>query len=319
MSWRSTTVVTLMVLSSSHCTSAPPADQARRTIKVTTGMAGASFQPLGTGLVEVFARRIPDVDFAAVETAGSVSNLEALQSGEADVGLAYADVAYMAYTGLLPDDRRPFRELRAVAVLHVSPVHVLVRSDSRIKSIAELRGRRVGIGPPGSGTALTSTLLLEAFDVPLDSTQQHSLPFTDAADGLTRGDLDAVVVVSADPVESVQRAIDGGARLLDIDSPTVTRLRDNYPFLRPALIPERTYQGLPDTVHTVGIDTLLVGRAGVSDTLATEITRAFFEALPELGSRLESFLFVDPDRAPATPIPLHAGAARYYRERELFR
>jgi TRAP transporter TAXI family solute receptor len=286
---------------------------------MTTGLEGASFRPISSALVAALGDRLPDIDFSLVETAGAVRNLEALQQGIADVGLAYADVAYMAYTGQLPDHAEPFDRLRGVALLHVSPVHVLVKADSDITSIAALRGRRVSTGPPGSGTAVTSALLLEAFDVPLDSVRQYDLQFPEAADRLMRGDLDAIIVVSADPAPSVQRAIDGGGQLLDIDNGAVSQLRERYMFLRPALIPKKAYRKALRSVHTVGLDTLLMGRADVDERDIARLTRALFEALPALGMKIGPFRRVDPGRAPATPIPLHAGAARYYRERELFR
>jgi TRAP transporter TAXI family solute receptor len=161
-------------------------------------------------------------------------------------------------------------------------------------------------------------LLLEAFNVPLTSVQLHNLPSIEAAQGLTRGELDAVFVLAADPSGTIHDALTGGARLLEIDNDTLIRLRDNYPFLRPALTAQLTDDGSMQPVHTVGIDTLLVTRAGLSEHLVSEITRAFFEALPELGADLQTWQLAEPDRAAATPIPLHPGAARYYRERELF-
>jgi TRAP transporter TAXI family solute receptor len=311
-------VAAILVLAGAACArQAPP--PAREQIRLATGMAGASFQPLGSALGQAIARRMPQTDVLIMETPGAVTNLTAIQHGEADVGLAYADVAFMAYTGQLPDAPGPFGQVRAIAVLHVSPVHVLAGANTAIRSPADLRGMRVGMGPAGSGTAVTSALLLEAFAVPLESVRQYSLGFSEAADQLAAGALDAAVVVSSDPVDSVQRALAAGARLLDIDGPAVTSLRTRYPFLKHALIPEATYPTLTRPVHTVGVDTLLLGRAGLSDATTRGIAEAFFAALPELGALPMPFRFVDPAQASATPIPLHAGASRYYRERELFR
>ena len=301
------------------CARPAPAADAREQIRFATGMAGASFQPLGAALGQAIERRMPRTDVVLVETPGAVTNLFAIQRGDADVGLAYADVAYMAFTGQLPDSPGPFAQVRAIAVLHVSPVHVLAGANTPIRTPADLRGKRVAMGPSGSGTAVTSALLLDAFAVPLDSVRQFSLSFSEAADQLANGTIDAAVVVSSDPVDSVRRALAGGARLLDIDGPAVTSLRSRYPFLKPALIPRDTYPSQPRAVHTVGMDTLLLGRAGLSDATAGGIAEAFFAALPELGALPMPFRFVDPVQASATPIPLHSGASRYYRGRELFR
>ena len=110
------------------------------------------------------------------------------------------------------------------------------------------------------------------------------------------------------------RALRGGARLLEIKGPEVDRLRVHYPLLRRTLLPRGTYPGQDVPLHTVGVDLLLVCRADLDTELVYELTRALFEEIPKHVRRQ-----VDPHRAPATVIPLHPGAARYYREREMQR
>jgi TRAP transporter TAXI family solute receptor len=106
---------------------------------------------------------------------------------------------------------------------------------------------------------------------------------------------------------------------LDVSGPTVQRLREEYPFLRPAVIPPGTYPGDLRPVQTLLVDVLLVCRADLDDRLARRLTGALFEVLPGLSSTNEFLRLIDLDRTPATPIPLHPGAALYYREKELGR
>jgi TRAP transporter TAXI family solute receptor len=291
---------------------------ARRTIRITTGLPGMTFKPLGEALVGAYANLLPDVHFQVVETAGSVSNIQHLEAGEAELGLALADVAYTAYSGRGGEFPTPARGVRALAVLHPSAVHVLVPAGSPVHSIAELRGR-IGVGPSGSGTAVTSALLLNAFGVRPDLVTNKALPFITAADALSTGGLDAAFVVAADPVDAVLRATTAGARLLDISGEQVQRLRAEYPFLRPGTIPAGTYPGEPQAVQTMLVDVLLLTREGVDEALVRRLTNALFDVLPELAAKNDFLRLMDPQRAPATPIPLHSGAALYYRERELSR
>ena len=277
-----------------------------------------TFKPLGEALAAEYARAVPGLRFEVVETPGSVTNLERLEAGEAELGLALADVAYTAYSQRGKEFRVPARQVRAIAVLHPSAVHVLVPASSSVGSIAELRGR-IGVGPSGSGTAVTSALLMDAFGVPAERIRNEAMPFVRAADALATDELDAAFVVAADPVDAVRRATAAGARLIPIAGEDVRRLREEYPFLRPGNIPAGTYPGQPAAVPTMLVDVLLLTRVGLDDELVRTLTSALFDVLPRLSAKNDFLRLMLAERAPATPIPLHPGAALYYRERELAR
>lgn len=298
---------------------APARAQRAINVRIATGLPGMTFKPLGAALVAGYARAMPDVHFEVVETAGSVRNLQDLQQGGAELGLVLADVSYMAYNGHISELAGAARAIRGLAVLHPSVVHVLVPADSAVQSIADLRGRRLGVGPPGSGSAITSALLLNAFGVQPTQVQEHAMPFIDLGDALARGDLDAAFIVAADPVEAVGRPMAKGARLLDIGADTVKMLRAAYPFLQPTVIPAGTYAGYDRPVQTVRVDVLLACREGLDDVFVRRLTAALFQILPDLAAGHDYLRLMDLRRAPATPIPLHPGAALYYREQELLR
>ena len=140
------------------------------------------------------------------------------------------------------------------------------------------------------------------------------LPVDEAVEKLLKGHVDAMFVTGRPPQDPVVQALGGGAHLLEINGPEIDNLRDYYPLLRRTVIPRGTYPGQDVPVHTVAIDLLLVCRADLSNELVYELTRAYFEQFPENVRRV-----TDIQRAPATVIPLHPGAARYYREREMNR
>ena len=173
------------------------------------------------------------------------------------------------------------------------------------------------MGPPGTGTSLIVQLLLEAFGVPLSSVHVEPLQFNDAADRLVQGTLDAMFDDAIYPAESVRIATKAGARLLPLTGPPIERLRHEYPFFRTAVIPQSSYPGVTQVIHTIGVDSLLICRRDLDEAVVYDLTKHFFEALPALSSSLKALRFMDLDESPATPIPLHDGAARYYREREL--
>ncbi len=293
----------------------PDAPAVRRTVRLTTGTPGAAFHPLSQALARAWAAAFPLLDVKTRNSAGSVANVEAIQSGNADVGLAFADVAYTAYVARLTNGAPEADSLRGIAVLELAPVHLVVRRDSAVKRVADLRGCRVAVGPGGSGLAITAQLVLAALGIDLKDVRVESLLYNEAAERLKAGTIDALFVTGRDPVEAVREAIGAGARMLPLAGPAIERLRHEYPFYRQTLIPGGTYPGHPDPLDTIGVDSLLVCRRGLDEALVHDLTAQFFAVLPSL----PMLSFMDLDQAPATPIPLHEGAGRYYRERELSR
>ncbi len=268
-------------------------------------------------LANAYRTLLPDLSFEIVATGGSVTQLEALQSGLADVGNAMADVAYMAWRGQLDESTEVFDHLRGMAVWQVTAVNVLVSPRSTLKSVADFRGLHVALGAPGSETVVAANLLLNAFGLTASDLRGEYLPFGEASARLADGELDAAFISSRYPSENVARATRDGARLLDVVGPPVDRLRKAYPFMRPALIPEGAFSEHSNSVHTIAVDNLLLCRADLDEQLAYTLTKQLLDALPFSNALVGSFPKFDLRRAPATPIPLHIGSARYYREREL--
>lgn len=288
-------------------------------LRFTTGIPGAGFHPLGAALARAYAVAFPDVSFEVLESAGSVRNVQAIERGAADLGFSFADVAYAAYTGRLEEEPVPFERLRGIAVLQLTPLHIVVRAHVPIRRIGDLRGHRVGVGPPGSGTALTSELVLRAYGIGANDVVVEHLAFNDAAEQILAGTLDAAFVNGGYPAESVTTVTRAGGHLLPIEGTPIDRLRAEYPFLRPTFIPKDTYPTNADVVPTVGLANVLICHENLDEALVYRLTEGLFEALPALSSERVSLRSMDVEQASATPIPLHDGAARYYREQELFR
>lgn len=258
--------------------------------------------------------QLPDITVQAVTPGGtSVTSLEDLQRGTTDFGIAMADVTYLAFAGQLDESPGQFDRLRGMAVLNPNTLHLIVAPGSRVNSIADLRGLHVALGPVGSATALLAQVLLKAYGLDLAQVRGERLPYTITAERLGRGDLDAAFMTQTLPSSPAMTAMKQGARLIDIEGPRVEQLRTRHPFLKPALLPADTYPNQRKAVHTVGVDLLLVCRADMDEDVVYRLLEAFFARRPGAAPP------ADFERAPATPIPLHPGAARYYRQRELER
>ena len=288
------------------------------TIRLSTGFPTGNFRPFSEALVKGYAQLMPDVRIEQVETRGSLGNIGGLQDGTVDVGLAQAGIAYMAYNGRLRESGKAMRGLRGIAILNSSAVHLMVGPGSPVRSMDELRGRRVGIGPDGSGAAVVSQVVLHGYFSPGEVHEvDANVPKTNAM--LLDNALAAAFTISSVPNDDAKHLTDAGARLLPIRGPGVDRLRTLYPFFRSEIIPAGAYRGQDQPVLTLSVDVVLLTSAGLDDALVRRLTEGLFRMLPQLSAELPFLKGMDPERAPATPIPLHRGAALYYRERELRR
>jgi TRAP transporter TAXI family solute receptor len=298
----------------------PPAAPRPMPITIATGGTGGVYFPLGDALARRFTEQIPGVAASAVATVASVFNMQAVEEGRADLAFTQGDVAYLAYTTGTSSNPRPHGNLRGMAVLYVNAVQIVTRADSGIHGMQDLRGKRVGVGAAGSGTEIAARIIIEASGLRYDEVHADDLGFAETAAQLKDRTLDAGFLVSSYPVAALTDATATmGLRLVPVDPAAVWRIREAYPFFKPVTIPEGTYRGQDTDVPTIGVDNLLVCRAGLSDELVHQMTRVLMESLPTLTSAHVAARGIDPDQAPATPIPLHPGAARYYRELELIR
>lgn len=297
-----------------------PAPQPLRTrVRITSGMPGAGFYPLGQALAREYERVLPNLDVEVRESDGAASNLEAIQRGDADIGLSHADATYLAFVGRRESRPDGFGRLRGIAMLQLAQVHVVVGRDSALRSVADLRGRRISLGRPSWGSSSSAALVLAAFGLALEDEIVQPLRYDDAAVRVSSGTLDALLVTGTYPLAAVQAATAAGAQILPLDGPAIDALRRNYPFFVRTSIPAGTYPRQANPIHTIGVHTLLVCRADLDEALVHDLTERLFEILPFLPPLQASIGQMDLRQAAATPIPLHEGAARYYRERELGR
>ena len=253
---------------------------------------------------------LPDITPRIVEAEGSLAGVRALQTKDADLAIVMADIAYQAHTGQSGTTPKPAGPIRGVAVLNVNTVYLAAARSAAVESIADLRGRRVATGAAASATTVIAESLLDASGVGLHGVRAERLSNQDTLKQLSSGELDAAFLsLNA----SVHTAVAGGARLIHIDGPWIEGLRQRYLFLQTVLVPAGTYAGQTEPIRTVGVDLLLACRADLDQSVVYRLIKAYFEGLQR------SAPTTDLDRAPATPIPLHPGAARYYRERALSR
>ena len=261
---------------------------------------------------------VPGLVAIAIAANGSVANVTDIQAGRLEAGLAQSDVAYWAMNGTGSfDSRPPARDLRAIAYLYPEAVHLVVRKGSGIRSVADLKGKRVSLDEPGSGTLADARLVLGAFDLTERDLKAEYLKPPDAGARLEAGEIDAFFFVGGWPVPAIAEL----AERIDIDIVPISggqaeQRLTRYSFFSFERVPEGTYRGVP-ALSTVSVGALLITSAkqeeelihGVAKALWNVNTRALLDTGHAKGRDIRR------DRALKNlVIPLHPGAERYYRE-----
>jgi uncharacterized protein len=288
-------------------------------LTILTGSPAGSFYPVGRELARVYNDTVPGVQTSTFSTTGPVKVLE-VQEGRADIAFTQADVAYMAYWRGNERNPSPHDRLRGMAVLWVNTVQVVVRTDSGIHRFEDLRGRRVAVGRKGSVTEDAARIVIEGHGMTFGDVKPEYRSFADLIPGVLHRTVDAGFMMASYPVSVIEDLnVRVGLRVLPITHDVANHIRSSYPYMRPVTIPANTYTNQVEDVATVGVDNVLVCRDDLSDELVYQLTKTLFQSLPMLARSNPAARLIDPDQGPITPIPLHRGAARYYRERELLK
>ena len=264
---------------------------------------------------------VPGLVATSVASNGSVANVAAIGAGTAQSGFVQSDVAFWAYTGTGVYDGRPkIDTLRAIANLYPESFQLVARRGSGIKSVADLRGKRVSLDEPGSGTLVDARLILAAYGLSEKDLKAEYLPAQQVADKLKEGVIDAFFNVSGWPQSAVaDLAATVGIELVPIDGPQAEKLLQQFSFLGADEIPDDAYKGVSG-VKTVSVHALWVTSSKQPDDLIYKITAALWNPntrkLLDSGHAKGRAIRLE-TAAVGLGIPLHAGAEKFYKEKGL--
>ena len=285
-------------------------------VRVSTLVEGRALTQIAQSFGRLCAPSPPDIVLTVVEAHNGPANLKNVDEGRADIAFVGASLLYEGYRGVIAEFPERFERISGLAVVQPLVEHVLAGPRSTIASLKDLSDRTVAVGRPGATNAITAPKLLASAGL-AHPAHEIQTEFDTAIDQLFDGTVEAVLLPAPVPFPSVARALSRGARLVEIRGPLADRLRERVRFMHPYTIPPETYPGQHERVVTLGMDTVLIARRDVPNWVAQRLVGALFDCAPRLAAIDPSVLMVDISRAAATPLPLHPGAALYYREREL--
>ena len=303
---------------------APAAAQSpeSRVIEMATGSVAAVYFPTGVSLCRLVNRQrlTHGLRCAARPSAGSVENARALRDGAVGLALLQSDVQSAAYAGSAPfADEAAFGELRTVMSLFPEVVTLVVRADSGIAGLDDLPGRRVSIGPPGSGQRSLMEALGAALGWPEDVfADEPEMRASSVAQALCAGEIDAFALVVGHPAPPVREAtLACGATLVPVAGPLVDAFLAEHPQYVSATIPAATYEGQDADIESFGVTATLATRADAPDDDIARIVAAVFDGLESLRGLNPALVGLEPEMMARSGIsaPLHPAAEAFYRER----
>jgi TRAP transporter TAXI family solute receptor len=297
-----------------------PAAQAAQFINVLTGGTSGVYYPIGIAIGKIYSDGIAGVRTQVQATKASVENLVLLQQGRGEIAFALGDSLKAAWDG---DAEAGFKtkldRLRTIGAIYPNYIQIVATADSGIRTLADLKGKSLSVGAPKSGTELNSRAILAAAGLSYkDLGKVEYLPFAESVDLMKNRQLDATLQSAGLGVASLKElSTSTDITLVSIPKKVVDKVG---PPFTPMLIPANTYDGQDKDVPTAAVANYLVSSSAVSDDLAYRMTKLIFESLPELANahaagrdiRLET-------AALGSPVPLHPGALRYYREKGLIK
>ncbi|MFP5406465.1 MAG: TAXI family TRAP transporter solute-binding subunit [Gammaproteobacteria bacterium] len=295
----------------------PAAQAQQQFINVLTGGTSGVYYPLGVALSQVYSKAIPEAKSSVQSTKASVENLNLLQAGRGEIGFTLGDSLSDAWKGVEEVGfKKPLDKLRGIAGIYPNYVQIVALEGSGIKTVADMKGKRVSVGAPRSGTELNARAIFKAAGLTYkDFEKTEYLPFGESVELMKNRQLDATLQSAGLGVASI-RDLASGVKIVIVPIPADVVAKVGDPAYQSATIPANTYDGQAADVPTAAINNFLVSHEGVSEELGYKMTKALFENLDQMVSAHTAAKGISLENAlKGMPVPLHPGAEKYYREK----
>ncbi|HYC05178.1 MAG TPA: TAXI family TRAP transporter solute-binding subunit [Azospirillaceae bacterium] len=302
-----------------------------RFFQIGTGTTGGTYFPIGGIIANAISNPpgsrecerggscgVPGLIAVAQATSGAVENVEGIRDRRFESGMVQADIAYASWRGEGAfKAEQPFAELRAIANLYTETIHLVVRADGPIQTVADLKGKRVAVGEKGSGTLVSARVLLQAYGLTEKRIEAEFLNPGTASDRLVEGALDAFFIVGGYPLPAVaDLAARLPIRLVPLADERADRAESRLPFFTESLVEAGIYNGVPET-RSLGVGAQWLVHDAVPDAIVYGVAKALWHpaTLRLLHEGHPRGAAIRPEKAlDGLAVPLHSGAERYYRE-----
>lgn len=293
---------------------APQNVTAQEELRIGTASLGGAYYPMGQALANSINNFADGYTMLPIVTGGGGENPRLLESGEVDVAIVPASLAFFAREGQAPYQQS--LDIMAIGTLHASIMHMVTLPGSGIETIEDLRGRTVAVGPAGGGTLNVLNDLFAFYGMSMDDITPSFLSYADGFSQLADGNVDASFALAGFPTSAVtQASATNTLDFIELSSERMTGFREAYPYYSEIIVPADVY-GTDSPISVIGSANVLVASAEMDDELAFTLAQAIYDNMDALIAENALATDIVPERSFDLPIPLHPGAERYFQERD---
>ncbi|HYD78594.1 MAG TPA: TAXI family TRAP transporter solute-binding subunit [Paucimonas sp.] len=307
---------TLLALAGAAFVAAAPAHAQQQFINVLTGGTSGVYYPLGVALSQVYGKAMPEAKVSVQATKASAENLNLLQAGRGEIAFTLGDALSDAWKG---DEeagfKAPLKKLRGVAGIYPNYIQIVASADSGIKTLADLKGKRISVGAPKSGTELNARAIFKAAGMSYkDFAKVEYLPFGESVELMKNRQLDATLQSAGLGVASL-RDLSTAQKIVIVPIPQDVVAKVGDPAYQSGVIPAKTYEGQAANVPTAYVQNFLVTHEGVPADVVYKMTKSMFDNLDQMTAAHAAAKSIRKEAATiGMPVPLHPGAEKYYKE-----
>lgn len=284
-------------------------------ITVLTGGTSGVYYPLGVALSQIYEKHIPDTKNSVQSTKASVENLNLIQSDRGEVAFTLGDSLSSAWSGNVElGFKQPLKKLRAIAGIYPNYIQVFALESSGIKSLADMKGKRISVGAPKSGTELNARAILAAAGLSYsDFSKVEYLGFNESVELMKNDQLD-ITLQSAGLGGAALRDLAVSRKVVVVPIPAEIVEKVGDPAYQSGVIPANTYEGQKTNVPTAYIQNFLVTRENLSDETVYKMTKSLWDNLANMVSAHSAAKAINLEGATKAPVPFHNGAIKFYKE-----
>ena len=288
----------------------------KKFLNIATGGTAGTYYPIGGAMAEILNKDIKGMNASAQSTGATVANINMLKDGSVDLAIVQNDITYYAVNGTEMFTDKKVDNIRGIATLYPETCQFVTLDSANIKTVADLKGKRVAVGAAGSGAEANARQILEAYGITYNDIDVQYLSFAEGASALKDGNVDAAFLTAGYPTASVQDICSQNKiRLLAVDADKADALIAKYPFYTKTTIPAGTYAGFDQDVQTVSVMAMLVATDKVDDKLGYDIAKALFSNLDRLQAAHSVGKLITKEGAmKGMSLPMNAGAEKFFKE-----
>ena len=293
-----------------------PVQAADVKLVLATGGTAGTYYPFGGAMGKIWNSKIPGMNVTAQTSGASAENIRLINKKEVELALVQSDTLDFAFNAK-EAFKEPLKEMSVIAVLYPEIIQVVIRADSPAKTFRDLKGMKIGVGAPGSGTEANFRQLLDAYGLSKDDVKGQYLSFSESAEQFKDKHIDAFIVTAGIPNAAIMDiSTQHNIRILDVSGDLANKLIQKYPFLAATKVPANTYKNQTQDVVTVAVNAVLIASNALKEDVVYGLTKALFENQADLASAHAKGKELSLQNAvQGVSIPYHPGAVKFYKEK----